>query len=248
MSKVMVVTGAGRGIGASLAKLAAQRDYVVAINYVRNSATADAVVGEITAAGGKAIAVKADVSDKAGAAFLFDQVDRQLGKVDVLVNNAGIVGPTVLVDEIDAGPLAQAFATNVFSCFFCSGEAVKRMAKRHGGNGGVIVNLSSIAARHGGFPKETIYASTKGAVDSFTLGLAKELAKDGIRVNAVRPVLIETDIHDAHGGAELVASLGATVPLGRAGTPSEVAELVLWLASPASSYVHGALIDIGGGR
>jgi NAD(P)-dependent dehydrogenase (short-subunit alcohol dehydrogenase family) len=223
--KTMVITGAGRGIGAALARLAAQRGYAVAVNYARNAAAADALVDAITAAGGEAVAIQADVSQQAGAAHLFEQVDKRLGRVDVLVNNAGIVGRTALI-----------------------GEAVKRMSTRHGGPGGVIVNLSSAAARHGGFPKEIAYASSKGAVDAFTLGLAKEVARDGIRVNALRPGIIETTMHDAHGGQATIDAVGATVPIGRAGVPDEVAEAVLWLASPASSYVHGALIDVSGGR
>lgn len=248
MSQVMVVTGAGRGIGAAVARLAAQRGYAVCVNYARNAAAADALVREITAGGGKAVAVQADVSEQAGARALFAQVDKQLGPVDVLVNNAGIAGKTALIDETEESALREIFATNVYSCFFCAGEAVKRMSTRHGGRGGVIINLSSIAARHGGFPKEIAYASTKGAVDSFTLGLAKEVAREGIRVNTVRPGLIDTTIHEVHGGAATVASVGATVPVGRAGQPEEVAETVLWLASPAASYLHGTLIDVSGGR
>lgn len=248
MSRIMVITGAGRGIGASLATLAAQRGYAVCINYANNAAAAESVVQQITAAGGKAVAIRADVSVQEGAVSLFEQVDRELGRVDVLVNNAGIVGRTALIDEMDQAALNLIFATNVHSCFFCAGEAVKRMSTRHGGAGGAIVNLSSAAARHGGFPKEIAYASSKGAVDSFTLGLAKEVGREGIRVNALRPGVIETEMHDAHGGKEMIVTVGATVPLGRAGVPGEVAEAVLWLASPAASYVHGALIDVSGGR
>jgi NAD(P)-dependent dehydrogenase (short-subunit alcohol dehydrogenase family) len=246
--KTMVITGAGRGIGAALARMAAQRGYAVAVNYARNAAAADALVQEIHAAGGEAVAIQADVSQPAGAAHLFEQVDERLGRVDVLVNNAGIVGRTALIDDMDPAALAEVFATNVFSYFYSAGEAVKRMSTRHGGPGGVIVNLSSAAARHGGFPKEIAYASSKGAVDAFTLGLAKEVARDGIRVNALRPGIIETTMHDAHGGQATIDAVGATVPIGRAGVPDEVAEAVLWLASPASSYVHGALIDVSGGR
>lgn len=246
--QVMLITGAGRGIGAALARLAAQRGYAVAVNYAQNSASAQALVRDITEAGGQAVALQADVSTPAGAAQLFEQVDRQLGRVAVLVNNAGIVGRTAPIDETEPDALAQIFATNVYSYFYCAGEAVKRMSTRHGGPGGVIVNLSSAAARHGGFPKEIAYASSKGAVDAFTLGLAKEVARDGIRVNALRPGIIQTEMHEAHGGQATIDAVGATVPLGRAGTADEVAEAVLWLASPASSYVHGAIIDVSGGR
>jgi NAD(P)-dependent dehydrogenase (short-subunit alcohol dehydrogenase family) len=248
MSKVMVITGASRGIGATLARLAAARGYAVAVNYARSADAAAELVREITAAGGRAAAIGSDVSTQAGAVALFEQVDRELGRVDVLVNNAGIVGEPSLIEEADGAELERIFATNVLSCFFCAGEAVRRMSPRHGGAGGSIINMSSAAARHGGFPKETAYASSKGAVDSFTLGLAKEVGRDGIRVNALRPGIIETDMHDAHGGREMVATVGATVPMGRAGQPAEVAETVLWLASDASSYVHGALIDVSGGR
>jgi len=247
-NKIMLITGAGRGIGAALARLAAQRGYSVAVNYAQNATAAEGLVREITAADGEAVAIQADVSQPSGAAHLFEQVDRHFGRVDVLVNNAGIVGRTALIDEMDPASLAQVFATNVHSYFYCAGEAVKRMSTRLGGPGGVIVNLSSAAARHGGFPKEIAYAASKGAVDAFTLGLAKELGREGIRVNALRPGIIETEMHDAHGGKATIDAVGATVPLGRPGSASEVAEAVLWLASPASSYVHGALIDVSGGR
>jgi NAD(P)-dependent dehydrogenase (short-subunit alcohol dehydrogenase family) len=248
MSRIMLITGAGRGIGASLAKLAAQRGYAVAVNYAQNATTANALVREITEAGGKAVAIQADVSQQAGAASLFEQVDKQLGRLDVLVNNAGIIGPLALIDEMKEADLARVFATNVYSYFFCAGEAVKRMSKKHGGPGGVIVNLGSAASRLGGFPKEISYASSKGAVDSFTLALAKEVARDGIRVNTLRPGIIETEMHDAHGGQATIDAMAPMVPLGRAGSASEVAEAVLWLASPEASYIHGALIDVSGGR
>ncbi|MDB5839587.1 MAG: hypothetical protein JWQ23_1539 [Herminiimonas sp.] len=248
MSKVMIVTGASRGIGAAIAQLAAQRDFSVCINYARNAAIADAMVDQITQAGGKAIAVRADVSRKEEAVHLFQEVDSRLGTVDVLMNNAGIIGDPRLVEDLDPAALQQIFAVNVYGSFYCAGEAVKRMSTRYGGKGGAIVNLSSAAARHGGLPKEVAYAASKGALDSFTLALAKEVARDGVRVNAVRPGLIATDIHDAHGGREAIATLGATVPIGRPGAASEVAETALWLASPAASYIHGALIDVSGGR
>ncbi len=248
MAKVMIVTGASRGIGAAIAQLAAQRGYAVCINYARNRVAADAVAESITAAGGKAICVQANVAKQTEAARLFEEVDRQLGPVDVLMNNAGIIGDHFTIDQTDEVALQHIFATNTFSYFFCAGEAIKRMSTRLGGNGGVIVNISSIASRHGGLPKEIAYAASKGAVDSFTYGLAKEVAREGIRVNALRPGLIITDMHDAHGGSAMLASLGATVPLGRAGNVEEVAETALWLASPAASYVHGTLVDISGGR
>jgi NAD(P)-dependent dehydrogenase (short-subunit alcohol dehydrogenase family) len=228
--------------------MAAQRGFAVCVNYARNAAAAEALVAEITAAGGKAVAVQADVSVQSGARDLFAKVDTLLGPVDVLINNAGIAGRTAMIDATEQSALEEIFSTNVYSCFYCSGEAVKRMSTKHGGRGGVIVNISSVAARTGGFPKEIAYAASKGALDSFTVGLAKEVARDGIRVNTVRPGLINTTIHDVHGGAETIVTVGATVPIGRAGEPEEVAEAVLWLASPASSYLHGALIDVSGGR
>lgn len=245
---VMLVTGAGRGIGASVARLAARRGYAVAVNYARNAATAEAVVNEILGAGGRAVALQADVSTPEGAARLFERVDAELGTLDVLVNNAGIVGRTALIDEMDAVSLLQVFSANVFGAFYCAGEAARRMSTRQGGRGGAIVNLSSAAARHGGFPKEVAYAASKGAVDAFTLGLAKELGREGIRVNALRPGIIQTEMHEAHGGQATIDAIGATVPIGRPGQADEVAEAVLWLASPAASYVHGALIDVSGGR
>jgi NAD(P)-dependent dehydrogenase (short-subunit alcohol dehydrogenase family) len=168
--------------------------------------------------------------------------------VDALVNNAGIIGDHFTIDQTDAAALQHIFATNTFSFFYCAGEAIKRMSTRLGGKGGVIVNISSVSARHGGLPSEVAYAASKGAVDSFTLGLAKEVAREGIRVNAVRPGLIDTDMHDAHGGRGILASFGPMIPLGRAGSAEEVAEAALWLASSAASYVHGTTVDVSGGR
>lgn len=249
MSKpVMLVTGASRGIGAAIARLAGQRGYAVLVNYANSAAAAEALVKDIQADGGTALAVQADVSTATGAARLFDRLDAEFGALDVLVNNAGVVGRTALVEEMDTDLLTEVFSANVYSCFYCAGQAVRRMSTRHGGRGGAIINLSSAAARHGGFPKEAAYAASKGAVDSFTLGLAKELGREGIRVNAVRPGIIQTAMHEAHGGQATIDAVGATVPIGRPGQASEVAESVLWLASPAASYVHGALIDVSGGR
>lgn len=245
---VMVVTGGSRGIGAAIARLAAQRGYAVCVNYAREATAAQAVLREIEQAGGQAIAVQADVSRATEAARLFHEVDGRLGPVDVLVNNAGIIGPQFDITDADEAGLRDLFATNVFSCFFCAGEATKRMSTSRGGKGGAIVNISSVSARHGGLPRELAYAATKGAIDSFTFGLAKELARDGIRVNAVRPGLIRTDMHQVHGGGEMLASFAPTIPLGRAGEADEVAEAALWLASPAASYVHGIVLDVSGGR
>jgi NAD(P)-dependent dehydrogenase (short-subunit alcohol dehydrogenase family) len=175
-------------------------------------------------------------------------VDATLGRVSVLVNNAGIIGGMCRVDAMAEARLQETFAINVFSYFYCAGAALRRMSTRHGGPGGAIVNISSAAARHGGLPEEAHYAASKGAIDSFTVGLAKEIGREGVRVNAVRPGLIVTDIHEAHGGDETIRVVGPTIPLGRVGQPMEVAETVLWLASDAASYLHGALIDVSGGR
>jgi NAD(P)-dependent dehydrogenase (short-subunit alcohol dehydrogenase family) len=248
MSKVMIVTGASRGIGAAVARVAGQRGYWVCVNYVNNRAAADAVVADIERAGGKALAIGADVSVSKEATDLFRKVDEALGTVDVLVNNAGIIIRPCRADAMDPALLERVFAVNTFGVFYCTREAVKRMSTRNGGKGGVIVQMSSSAARHGGVPEETHYAASKGAIDSMTIGLAKEIGKEGIRVNAMRPGMIATEIHDVHGGGALVKQIGPTVPIGREGTAEEVAEVVLWLASDAASYVHGAIIDVSGGR
>jgi NAD(P)-dependent dehydrogenase (short-subunit alcohol dehydrogenase family) len=243
MSKVMLVTGASRGIGAAIARQAARAGYRVCVNYLRSADAANALVGDIQRAGGDAVAVQADVAREADVVALFDAVDRRFGTLDVLVNNAGILGKR-LVRDMDEATLHEMFAANVFSVFFCAREAVRRMQAR--GTGGVIVNMSSVASRLGGLAGGTHYAASKGALDSFTLALAKEVGRDGIRVNAVRPGLIETEIHAIHGGID--PALAAAVPLGRGGLPDEVAAMVLWLASDAASYVHGAVLDVSGGR
>jgi NAD(P)-dependent dehydrogenase (short-subunit alcohol dehydrogenase family) len=246
--KVMLVTGAGRGIGAAVARQAGRRGYAVCVNYLRNAAAAGKVVAEVRAAGGSAVAVQADVGRDTEVTRLFTELDRQLGRIDVLVNNAGIINGQCRADAMTEARLAEIFAANVFSAFYCAREALKRMSTRHGGQGGAIVNVSSAVSRHGGLPEETHYAATKGAIDSFTIGLAKEVGREGVRVNAVRPGLITTEIHAAHGGQKAIDALAPTIPIGRAGTADEVAEAVLWLASGASSYLHGAIIDVSGGR
>jgi NAD(P)-dependent dehydrogenase (short-subunit alcohol dehydrogenase family) len=243
MSKVMLVTGASRGIGAAIALAAARARYRVCVNYLRNADAAQAVVAEIERAGGEAFAAQADVARESDVVALFDAVDRRFGALDVLVNNAGVLGKRMLAD-MDGAALGEMFAANVFSAFYCAREAVRRMAAR--GTGGAIVNVSSVAARLGGLAGGTHYAASKGAIDSFTVALAREVGRGGIRVNAVRPGLIETEIHAVHGGID--PALAAAVPLGRGGLPEEVAEVVLWLASDAASYVHGAILDVSGGR
>jgi len=243
--RVMVVTGGSRGIGAAVAKLAARAGYDVAINFVRNARAAEDVAKTVEQAGARAAIFQADVGDDAQVARLFTMVDEKLGRVHVLVNNAGILGKR-RVEEMNEASLLEMFRANVFSMYYCSREAIRRMSTKHGGKGGVIVNLSSVAARTGGLAGGSHYAATKGAIDSFSNALAKEVGGEGIRVNAVRPGLIETDIHDVHGGMN--AELAKTVPIGRSGTADEVARAVVWLASDDASYVHGAVLDVSGGR
>ncbi|HSH08608.1 MAG TPA: SDR family oxidoreductase [Burkholderiales bacterium] len=248
MAKIMVVTGAGRGIGAAVARLAGGRGYDVCVNYARSQAAAEGVASDIRSRGQRAIALQADVSRDDEVRRLFAEVDRQLGRVDVLVNNAGIIGRQCRADAMDGELLQQVFAANTFSVFYCNREALRRMSTKHGGSGGSIITISSVAARHGGLPAETPYAASKGALDSMTVGLAKEVGKEGVRVNAIRPGMIETEIHEAHGGQATIDAVAPSVPIGRAGSAEEIAEAVLWLASDAASYVHGAVIDVSGGR
>ena len=248
MTGVLIVTGGSRGIGAATAKLGGARGYKVAVNYNRNPAHAEAVVNEIEKAGGRAIAVQADVSREDDVVRLFETVDRELGPVTALFNNAGIVHLMKPITEVTESELAEMWRVNITSQFLCAREAAKRMSTKFGGKGGAIVNMSSAAARLGGANGSISYAASKGAIDTFTTGLALELAPQGIRVTAVRPGLIETTIHDDMGDKERLAKLGPTVPLGRTGKPEEVAEVVLFLLSPQASYVTNTIIDIGGGR
>ena len=248
MGKVMLITGGGRGIGAASARLAAQRGYAVAVNYEKNRDAAQAVVEEIKAAGGTALAVAASVAVEADVERMFETVDRALGRLDALVNNAGIVDRGTRVEDMSAERIARMLAVNVTGSFLCAREAVKRMSRRHGGAGGAIVNVSSIAARLGGAGEYVDYAAAKGAIDTFTVGLAKEVGPEGIRVNAVRPGVIRTDIHLASGDPARVERIGATAPLQRPGEAEEVARTILWLASDEASYLTGALVDVTGGR
>jgi NAD(P)-dependent dehydrogenase (short-subunit alcohol dehydrogenase family) len=243
MRKVMVVTGGGRGIGAATARLAAAQGYAVAINYVKDRQAAEKLAREIDGQ-----AIQADVALEDDIVRLFAAVDRGLGPVNALVNNAGIVDRASRVEQITAARIARMFAINVTGSFLCAREAIKRMSTRHGGSGGAIVNVSSIAAKLGGAGEYVDYAASKGAIDTFTVGLAREVGAEGIRVNAVRPGIIRTDIHIASGDPARVDRIGATAPLGRAGDPEEVARLIVWLASDAASYLSGALIDVAGGR
>ncbi len=243
MDKVMLVTGGGRGIGAATARLAAERGYRVAVNYVRDRKSAEALAREISG-----IALPGDVAQEADVVRLFQELDRQLGRVSVLVNNAGVVDLVARVDEMNAERLQRMFAVNVFGSFYCAREAIRRMSRRHGGPGGAIVNLSSVAARIGSPGMYVDYAAAKGAIDTFTLGLAKEVGGEGIRVNAIRPGVILTEIHASGGEPGRAERIGASAPLARAGGAEEIARAVLWLASDEASYVTGAILDVSGGR
>ncbi|TFW09425.1 SDR family oxidoreductase [Oxalobacteraceae bacterium OM1] len=247
-TNIIVITGGSRGIGAATAQLAAAQGYAVCISYLHNKAAADAVVKAITDSGGTAIAVRADVASEPDVVNLFETVDRSLGRVTALVNNAGILERQMRVEDMDAGRLSRILATNVTGSFLCAREAVRRMSARHGGNGGAIVNLSSVAARLGAPNEYVDYAASKGAIDAFTVGLAKEVAAEGIRVNAVRPGVIYTDIHASGGEPGRVERVKDAVPMKRGGDAQEVANAILWLLSDQASYTTGALVDVAGGR
>lgn len=246
--KVLVVTGGSRGIGAATAKLGAAAGYRVCLNYRGNENAANAVVDDIVRSGGEAIAVAADVGVEAEVIRLFETVDKRLGPVTALVNNAGILEPQMRVEDMDAARLARILAVNVTGSFLCAREAVRRMSTGKGGKGGAIVNLSSVAARVGAPNEYVDYAATKGAIDTFTLGLAKEVAGEGIRVNAVRPGIIYTDIHASGGEPERVDRLKTSVPMQRGGYAEEVARAILWLLSGEASYTTGTFLDVTGGR
>jgi NAD(P)-dependent dehydrogenase (short-subunit alcohol dehydrogenase family) len=243
----MLVTGASRGIGAATAILAAANGFAVAVNYHSHGGDAEAVVAAIRAAGGTAIAVGADVGDEDDILRLFGVVDAELGPLAVLVNNAGIVGSYGRAEDLDASVLARLWAVNITGPFVCAREAIRRMATDRGGSGGAIVNVSSRAAALGGSGEWVHYAASKGAIDTMTVGLAREVAAQGIRVNGVRPGLVDTDIHDAAPSGRL-ERMAPTVPMGRAGTPDEVAAAIVWLASAAASYITGTIVDVTGGR
>jgi len=242
MAGVMLITGGSRGIGAATARLAAARGYKVCVNYTAAREAAESLAREI---GG--IAVKADVSNESEVVSLFAQADR-LGKLSVLVNNAGIVDVSARVDELTAARITRMFAINVTGSFLCAREAVKRMSRRHGGAGGSIINISSVAARIGSPAMYVDYAASKAAIDTLTLGLSKEVGAEGIRVNAIRPGVVRTEIHASGGDPERAERIGASAPLGRPGDPEEIARSILWLASDEASYVTGAILDVSGGR
>lgn len=246
--RVMVVTGGSRGIGAATARLAAAQGYSVCISYVRDRAAADDAVAAIQSGGGEAIAVQADVSLEPDVLRLFETTDHKLGRVRALVNNAGILERQMRVENMDAARLTRVLATNVIGSFLCAREAIRRMSNKHGGSGGAIVNVSSVASRLGAPDEYVDYAASKGAIDTMTIGLAKEVAAEGIRVNAVRPGIIYTDIHASGGEPGRVDRLKDAIPMKRGGEVDEVAHAIFWLLSDEASYTTGAIIDVTGGR
>jgi NAD(P)-dependent dehydrogenase (short-subunit alcohol dehydrogenase family) len=248
VSKVILITGGGRGIGAATARLAAERGYAVCVNYRQNRGAADEVVRSIEDRGARAIAVAADVAVEADVLRLFDTCDRTLGRLTALVNNAGVLETQMRVESMDAGRIQRVFGTNVIGAFLCAREAVRRMSTKTGASGGVIVNVSSGAARLGSPGEYVDYAASKGALDTFTIGLAREVAEEGIRVNAVRPGFIYTDMHASGGEPNRVDRVKALVPMKRGGTADEVARAILWLLSDEASYTTGAFIDVTGGK
>ena len=248
MSQLVLITGGSRGIGAATALLAARQGYAVAVNYSANSLAADEVVRQIRQAGGQAMAVQADVASEAQVVAMFEKIDAKFGRLSALVNNAGVVDRTTRVEAVTLPRLQRMFEVNVFGSFLCAREAVRRMSTRHGGAGGAIVNISSVAARLGAPGQYVDYAAAKGAIDTFTVGLAKEVATEGIRVNAVRPGLIETEIHASGGLPNRVWDLAPQVPMQRPGSAEEVAESILWLLGDGASYTTGTLLDVAGGR
>lgn len=249
MTKRIVITGGSRGIGAATARLAGARGWSVAINYAENAAAAEETATAVRVAGGKAITVKGDVASEGDVQALFEAADAAFGGIDGVVNNAGVIGSSkTMVFDFTVERMRRIFDVNILGAFLVAREAANRMALSRGGRGGVIVNLTSMAARLGAAGEYVDYAASKGAIDSMTIGLARELGPEGVRVNAVRPGLIETDIHAAGGQPDRARKLGVTTPLGRPGTADEVAEAIVWLISDAASYVTGATIDVAGGR
>jgi NAD(P)-dependent dehydrogenase (short-subunit alcohol dehydrogenase family) len=244
----LIITGASRGIGAAIARLAGERGYAVAVNFSTGAVEATKVVEDIVASGGRAIAIQADVSHEEDIVRIFQTAERELGPIKALVNNAAITGGFARVEDVSAAAIERVFAVNVTGAILCAREAVRRMSPHRGGTGGTIVNISSRAAHTGAAGEWVHYAASKGAIDSFTIGLAREVATEGIRVNAVAPGLVETGLHAANGEPGRLQRLMPSIPMQRAGLPHEVAEGVLWLLSPAASYITGAILEIGGGR
>ncbi len=248
MNPILLVTGGSRGIGAATARLAAARGWDVAINYTRDAGAAQAVADDVRARGRRALTVQADVADEAAVLAMFSAVDRGLGPLGGLVNNAGIVDVAARIDEGTVARWQRMMAVNVIGSMVCAREALRRMSTRHGGRGGAIVNLSSAAARIGAGGQYVDYATAKGAIDVFTLGLAREVATEGVRVNAVRPGIIETDIHASGGEPDRAARMAPLVPMQRSGTAQEVAAAIVWLLSDEASYTTGSVVDVTGGR
>jgi NAD(P)-dependent dehydrogenase (short-subunit alcohol dehydrogenase family) len=248
MARTLLVTGGSRGIGAAVCRLAGKAGYRVAVNYTANAEAARAVVDDIASAGGEAFAVHADVASEAEILAMFEAIDRRFGPLDALVNSAGVVDAKARLDEMSAARIERMFAINVVGSLLCAREAVRRMSTRHGGKGGAIVNVSSAAAKHGSPADYVDYAASKGAIDTFTSGLAREVATEGVRVNAVRPGIIDTEIHASGGQPGRAQALRSIIPMQREGQADEVAHAILWLLSDEASYTTGAVLDVSGGR
>ncbi|QPC86032.1 SDR family oxidoreductase [Mesorhizobium sp. NBSH29] len=246
--KTLLVTGGGRGIGAAICRIGAARGYRVAVNYAENDAAAKSLVEDIESAGGTAFAVRGDVGSEPDVLAIFEAIDRKWGRLDALVNNAGVVDRKARIDEMSAARIERMMRINIVGSLLCAREAVKRMSTRHGGQGGAIVNLSSIAATLGGSGEYVDYAASKGAINAFTIGLSKEVATEGIRVNAVSPGIIDTEIHASGGQPHRVEAMREFVPMKRAGTAEEIAHAVLWFLSDEASYATGSVMNVSGGR